>query len=177
MIITRRRALEAGGGFLAALLLRPPLVIAAEPIEIVMAGKPDGSHVWFNPVGIQVSPGQTIRWSNRDPGNVHTTTSYHPDIDGRTLRIPPGAQPWQSDYLMPDQSFEVTLTMEGVYDYYCIPHEHAGMVGRIVVGSPPPDEPPSLSSEDAKLTPPPEVALSNFPTVAAILQAGRVPPD
>ena len=28
----------------------------------------------------------------------------------------------------------MTLTVEGVYDYFCIPHERAGMVGRIVVG-------------------------------------------
>ncbi|MGZ3579256.1 MAG: plastocyanin/azurin family copper-binding protein, partial [Syntrophales bacterium] len=24
----------------------------------------------------------------------------------------------------------------GVYDYYCMPHEEAGMVGRIIVGRP-----------------------------------------
>ena len=172
MIITRRRALQAGGGILAGLLLPPRFVLAAEPIEIVMAGKPDGSHVWFNPMGLHINPGQTIRWINRDPGNVHTTTSYHPEVDGRTLRIPPDAQPWNSDYLMPDQLFEVTLTVEGVYDYYCIPHEHAGMVGRIVVGTPPADEPESLSSADAKLTPPPDIASSNFPAVAVILEQG-----
>ena len=37
---------------------------------------------------------------------------------------------------MPGESFAVELTEPGVYDYYCIPHEHAGMVGRIVVGGP-----------------------------------------
>ncbi|WP_370042661.1 plastocyanin/azurin family copper-binding protein [Sinorhizobium fredii] len=26
--------------------------------------------------------------------------------------------------------------MKGVYDYYCVPHEQAGMVGRIIVGEP-----------------------------------------
>ncbi len=30
----------------------------------------------------------------------------------------------------------MTLETEGVYDYYCIPHEMLGMVGRIVVGEP-----------------------------------------
>ena len=33
------------------------------------------------------------------------------------------------------ESFEHTFTAEGVYHYYCIPHEGAGMVGAIVVGS------------------------------------------
>ena len=41
---------------------------------------------------------------------------------------------------MPGESFEVELTEPGVYDYFCIPHEHAGMVGRIVVGGPGPDD-------------------------------------
>ena len=34
--------------------------------------------------------------------------------------------------------FDVTLTAPGVYDYFCTPHEAAGMVGRIVVGKLPP---------------------------------------
>jgi plastocyanin len=36
----------------------------------------------------------------------------------------------------PGDHFEVTLTVAGVYDYFCMPHEAAGMVGRIVVGKP-----------------------------------------
>ena len=36
----------------------------------------------------------------------------------------------------PGSHFEVTLTIPGVYDYFCMPHEAAGMVGRIVVGRP-----------------------------------------
>ena len=101
-----------------------------------MRGKADGSHVWFDPIGLHVQPGQTVRWTNRDPGNSHTVTSYHPDIFERPLRIPAGAKPWNSDYLLPNESFSQTFTVEGVYDYYCVPHEHAGMVGRIVVGAP-----------------------------------------
>jgi hypothetical protein len=34
------------------------------------------------------------------------------------------------------QHFDVTLTVEGVYDYFCLPHENDGMVGRIIVGKP-----------------------------------------
>jgi len=30
----------------------------------------------------------------------------------------------------------VVLTVPGVYDYFCTPHEMAGMVGRIIVGQP-----------------------------------------
>ncbi|WP_269933355.1 plastocyanin/azurin family copper-binding protein [Aminobacter sp. HY435] len=170
MIVTRRRLIEAGGGiFLAALL--PRNASAAETIEVEMRGKDDGAHVWFDPLGIHIRPGQTIRWTNRDPGNSHTVTAYHPDVFDRPLRIPQHAKPWDSDYLLPGQSFSVTLTVPGVYDYYCVPHEHAGMVGRIVVGTPQPMTP---SATDASLTPLPDVALNGFPPVDEIIAKGIV---
>ena len=173
MIATRRQALWAGGGFLAALMLRPTPPLAADEVEIVMQGTPDGSHVWFDPVGILVQPGQTIRWTNRDAGNSHTVTSYDPRLFDRPRRIPQGAKPWDSDYLLPDESFSLTLTVPGVYDYYCVPHEHAGMVGRIVVGTPG-LEAANYANAGAGLTELPEVALAGFPDVAAIIAAGTV---
>ncbi len=111
-----------------------------------------GGDVWFDPVGVAIQPGQTVRWVVRE--NVHTATAYHPDNAGRPLRIPPAAQPWDSGYLVnPGDAFEIRLTEEGVYDYCCIPHEAAGMVGRIVVGdpgaspAPPPDGLPAAVRE------------------------------
>ncbi|TAU35275.1 hypothetical protein ELI43_37370 [Rhizobium leguminosarum] len=101
-----------------------------------MQGRSDGSHVWFDPIGVLIKPGQMIRWINQNPGNSHTTTAYHPTNFGKPFRIPEAANSWDSDYLLPDESFSVTFTEQGVYDYYCIPHEHAGMVGRIIVGKP-----------------------------------------
>lgn len=173
MIVTRRRVMEAGGGILAALLPWPAAGAVADVVEITMLGKANGSHVWFDPVGVHVEPGQTIRWTNRDPGNSHTVTTYHPAIFERPLRIPVGAKPWDSDYLMPGESFSVTLTVAGIYDYYCVPHEHAGMVGRIVVGSPPAVEAASGTAEPG-LTPLPDVALRGFPSVEEIIAGGAV---
>ena len=172
MILTRRHALSGGGSLLAASFWRPSIVLAAGIVDITMQGKPDGSDVWFDPIGIHVQPGQSIRWTNRNPGNSHTTTAYHPAIMERPLRIPEGAAPWDSDYLLPDESFSVTLTVEGVYDYYCTPHEHAGMVGRIVVGMPPAGfefVPPGAGIAEL-----PEIALGNFPSVEEILAKGAV---
>jgi plastocyanin len=172
-MLNRRRLIQAGGGLLAASLIRPSWVAATDIIEVAMQGRADGSHVWFDPMGLRVMPGQTVRWINHDPGNSHTVTSYHPSIYDRPRRIPEGAEPWDSDYLLPDESFEVTFSVEGVYDYYCIPHEHAGMIGRIVVGSPLDEEPPDpLAGDD--FVPLPEAALANFPSVERILADGRV---
>ncbi|WP_288142903.1 plastocyanin/azurin family copper-binding protein [Mesorhizobium sp.] len=60
---------------------------------------------------------------------------------------------------------------DGVYDYYCVPHEHAGMVGRIVIGNPPAVE---AATEAAGLTPLPEAALDGFPPVEEIIAKGIV---
>ncbi|GLQ57049.1 plastocyanin/azurin family copper-binding protein [Devosia nitrariae] len=169
MSVRRRRLVAVGAGILAGLVLRPLPGLSAGTVEVAMQGGPDGSHVWFDPVGIHVRPGETVRWTNRDPGNSHTATAYHPSLDGHPLRIPNGAEPWNSDYLLPDESFEVTLTVEGVYDYYCIPHEHAGMAGRIVVGMPRTDQRPSEGGL-------PEGVLESLPDVAEIISAGTVHP-
>lgn len=126
----------AGGLALAGLALPAALARAAQPktFEIRMRSSMDGGHVQFDPIGLYVPPGATIRWVIE--ANVHTTTAYHPENDDHSLRIPSGAAPWDSGYLVnPGDSFAVTLAVEGVYDYYCAPHEEGGMVGRIVVGS------------------------------------------
>jgi len=172
---TRRRLLRSAGGLFAVTLLPAPFLIlrparALEPVEVVMGGAGGGAHVWFDPIGLHIEPGQTIRWINRDPGNAHTSTAYHPDFSGKPRRIPEGAASWDSDYLLPDESFEVTLSEIGVYDYFCVPHEQAGMVGRIVVGQAE-DFGWNNPSPDLGL---PEVVLKAFPPVEQILAQGLV---
>lgn len=170
MILSRRLALTLGGGALATLTL--PARLLAGAVEVIeMRGSARGERVWFSPRGLSVAPGTTLRFVNRDKGNSHTSTAYHPALFDRKRRIPKAARPWDSDYLLPDESFEVTLTVPGVYDYYCLPHEMAGMTGRVVVGGPadPGWEGPSDDTADLQ----PE-ALSSLPPVEEILALGRV---
>jgi plastocyanin len=135
---TRRRFLQAGGAALGSLALLPwwrALGPVDKVVEIEMRSDPLGSKAWFDPVGLLVELGTTIRWVVRE--NVHTTTAYHPKNSHHSLRIPEHAEPWDSGFLVnPGDHFEVTLTVAGVYDYFCMPHEAAGMVGRVVVGKP-----------------------------------------
>lgn len=165
----RRRVLLGGG--LAALAGR---AIAGDRAEIAMRGSARGERVWFSPQGLAVVPGTTLRFVNLDPGNSHTSTSYHPHVLGRQRRIPSAARPWDSEFLLPDQAYEVTLTAPGVYDYYCQPHEMAAMVGRIVVGRPgdPGWEGPAPDSGDLMAE-----VLAAFPSVEAILAEGRIEPE
>lgn len=168
-----RRAMIGGSGGVAAALAFPALIRAAPAIaEIKMSGRDNGAAVWFDPVGLLVEPGTTLRWINRDAGNAHTATAYHPAIDDRQRRIPAGASPWDSDYLMPGEEYSTILADPGVYDYYCRPHEMAGMVGRIVVIGTASAEPQASGSG----APPADAALAAFPPVARIMADGVVRP-
>ena len=169
--VSRRQSLLIGGGVIAA-LVRPFPVFAEAPTVIEMRGSPHGEKVWFSPQGTCVPLMTTIRFINHDPGNSHTATAYHPSILGRQQRIPKSASPWDSDFLMPDAHFDVTLSVPGVYDFYCQPHEHAGMVGRIVVGTP--DQYPEWQNAAPDIGDLPEEAFSSFPKVEDILNLQNV---
>lgn len=174
---TRRDVLK-GGGTLAAALLLPAVARAADDALVIkMVSDPQGSRVGFDPIGLLVKPGQRIRWVCE--ANVHTATAYHPKNTNHSLRIPEAAAPWDSKYLLPGQSFEIALTAEGVYDYFCLPHEIAGMVGRIVVGKP--GGPGTLPFDYFKADPAkrgwrtvPKAAQDAFPAIADIMASGRV---
>lgn len=134
-----------------------------------MAGRPDGSKVWFDPYGVLIRPGQKVRWINRDKANSHTATAYAPENDDHPRRIPDNATAFDSDYLLTNESFSATLEIPGIYDYYCIPHELAGMVGRIVVA-----EPGQTGFTDYRGGDLEPVILNGFPTVADILAHGTL---
>jgi plastocyanin len=173
----RRALLKTGGLALAGFLLPASWLRAASRPQVRLLSDPSGSHVSFDPAGLFIEPGQTVRWIN--VANVHTVTAYHPANDNHSLRIPEAAKPWDSGYLVnPGDVFEHRFEIPGVYDYYCIPHEAAGMVGRLVVGTA--SGPGALpfdyfeNDPDKKhWRPVPEAARRQFPSVESILRQRR----
>lgn len=163
-MVSRRAFILSGAPLLAGLILPRYAFAAPQTHTISMESDALGSKVWFGPVGLLVQPGDTVRWEIRN--SVHTVAAYHPENDGHAMRIPEGAVPWDSGYLMnAGDHFEVTLTVPGVYDYYCEPHEFAGMVGRIVVGR---------GTEATDWSGVPDGARAVFPSVAEIMAKGAV---
>ena len=163
---------------LAGAALRGAGIASAATVEVKLVQAPAGD-AYFDPAGVRIAPGDTVRWV--EMSGFHSITSYHPRNDNHELRIPESAEPWDSDILLADypksgSTFERVFTVPGVYDYFCKPHEMAGMVGRIVVGEPGdgPGTKPFGYAPGEHWKPVPEVARKAFPPIADILQKGIV---
>lgn len=87
----------------------------------------------FKPAEATISVGETVKWTNTSV-IVHTVTA---DPEEATLddsvKLPDGAEPFDSGTLDPDTSFTHTFETPGTYRYFCIPHEGAKMYGTVVV--------------------------------------------
>ena len=71
---------------------------------------------YFDPAGVFLEVGQTVRWENSDWG--FNVSAFHPEIENHELRIPEAAQPFDSGLMVEGASFEWTFRVEGTYDYY-----------------------------------------------------------
>ncbi|AQL44707.1 copper-binding protein (plasmid) [Halorientalis sp. IM1011] len=107
-----------GAGAVASTGLSQPA--SAQETPVVKMG-----NNYFDPIGLHVEPGTTVRFEIA--AGAHSATAYE-------NRIPSDASAFDSGTISSGE-FEHTFEKPGTYDYYCIPHKSAGMVGRIVVGS------------------------------------------
>lgn len=104
----------------------------SDTAEVSMVTKDGGYH--FEPHIVRVNVGGTVTWTLES--GSHSTAAYHPDNDQPQL-VPDGAAGWSSGTLSEaGATFEHTFETEGVYHYYCSPHESLGMLGSVIVGQP-----------------------------------------
>lgn len=93
----------------------------------------------FRPETVELTAGETVTWINVG-SYPHTVTAYEAEIpeggeyfasggfeSERAARVESGG------YVEEGESYAHRFDAEGVYEYYCIPHEHAGMVGTVTV--------------------------------------------
>lgn len=104
-------------GLLAALLAFSGIAQAQETHQVRASG------MKFDPMVIQVEPGDRVKWTNMSTHNVDT-------LEGM---IPEGAEQFKSSI---SENYSHTFEEEGVYIYVCTPHVSQGMGGAVVVGNP-----------------------------------------
>ena len=94
----------------------------------------------FDPATITIKQGENVTWVN-ESDEAHTVTAYADEIpEGASYFASGGASNEEEardslseGLIQSGDSFDVTFEEPGTYEYYCFPHENAGMKGTIVV--------------------------------------------
>jgi plastocyanin len=87
----------------------------------------------FQPSQIEVPVGTTVTWNNTS-SVVHTVTADPSKAnDPAHVKLPEGAETFDSGMIQPGGSFSHTFETPGEYRYFCIPHEGVGMIGTVTV--------------------------------------------
>lgn len=97
----------------------------------------------FEPPSLEVTAGETVVWRNSN-SRAHTVTAYEDLIPAEADYFASGD--YASEQAARDaffdafggaiasrEEYEHTFSVPGEYQYFCIPHEKAGMVGSITV--------------------------------------------
>lgn len=135
--VTLSRYFGRGDGAAAATEpARPPGAAGREAaVEVGMTDQ-----LTFTPDTVRVRVGQTVRWTNTSV-LLHTVTADPTKAaNASNVSLPQGAPVFDSGNLAPGAVFEYTFTTPGTYQYICIPHELANMIGWVIVTESEPDE-------------------------------------
>jgi pseudoazurin len=106
----------------AAVIIALGGMASAETFEVKMLNKGEGGRMIFEPAGLRIAVGDTVKFVASDKG--HNAES----IDGM---MPEGAAEFAGKV---NEEIEVTLTEPGFYGVKCKPHFAMGMVMVIAVG-------------------------------------------
>lgn len=133
--MNRREFLTAAGGSAAAVAATAQSAAAQEGggnesgggggTETVAVGP--GNSLVFEPEELEIAPGTTVEWvwesdtHNVIPSSVPEGASWEGTEGGESTTYDTG------------YTYSHTFETEGTYEYYCAPHESAGMVGSVVV--------------------------------------------
>ncbi|MEX2346063.1 MAG: plastocyanin/azurin family copper-binding protein [Balneolaceae bacterium] len=99
---------------------------AADTLTVKVTGFHEDSR--FEPSDLTISAGDVIRFNVVE--GIHTVTAYHPD-NRKPLRIPERAESFDSGPLQAGDEWHLQIKVPGEYNYFCLPHERFGHVGKI----------------------------------------------
>ncbi|MDS0280123.1 plastocyanin/azurin family copper-binding protein [Halomicroarcula sp. S1AR25-4] len=95
----------------------------------------------FDPAEVTIDPGQQVTWVN-ESGVPHTASAYEEAIPNEASYFASGG--YESEqavrqstsargFLERGETYSYTFDVTGTYQYFCLPHEESGMVGRVIV--------------------------------------------
>ena len=120
---SRRHSLMLLGLGASALALRPARLLGQTGHLVTAYNRaPGGAQMAFAPAVLRISSDDSVRFAHADRG--HNSQSFD-DM------LPDGATGFGGGI---GEEFDVTFDVEGVYGYFCRPHQAMGMIGYVLVG-------------------------------------------
>jgi plastocyanin len=114
-------------------LFTAPIGVAAADTHPAVVIKMVDMPLAFQPNLVTIKAGQTVEWENTGNEVHHATSDPSLAIKPQEVTNPRGAEPFDSGFLRPGETFTHTFTIPGQYRYTCVVHEAKGMLGTIVV--------------------------------------------
>ncbi len=108
---------------------RRPAIASQPAITIKMLDMPPV----FAPASVVIKVGDSVTWQNVGNEVHHATSDPSMAIKSSEVGNPAGAEPFDSGFMKPGDSYTHTFTVPGTYKYACAVHETKGMIGEIVV--------------------------------------------
>ena len=122
----KTKTLTFAGALAGIVLLFGTAASAAEHTVLVITDYKN-LQMQFSPRDLTIQPGDTVTWVNQ-AAEEHNVVTYP---DG----FPEGAQGFASEIMTKTgETWSHTFTVEGTYEYHCIPHLFLGMHGSVIVG-------------------------------------------
>jgi plastocyanin len=168
MTHTRRDVLRGVAGVAGASAGAATAATAQEEVRIDMT-----NGLVFDPDDVTVTPGTTVTWETVE-SVPHSVTAYEDDIPEDAAYFASGgfesedaARANESAGLVDEgETYSHTFQVEGTHEYFCIPHESAGMLGTVEVSTDTaPAEPPFPEFPNSALT----VGVAAIGTMLSVL--------
>lgn len=133
---SRRTLLRLGGATLATTSIAGCLSNSSQGTQTIGMT----ADLKFEPATVTVSSGNTVQWDNTSEIE-HTVTAYAKRIPAAAAYFASGGaaseraarQQLEQGLIEPGNQFKHTFSTSGTYEYFCIPHEGAGMTGTVQV--------------------------------------------
>jgi halocyanin-like protein len=108
------------GGYLEVANNYDRTVVDARGQDEVTVAVGAGDGLAFSPVAVHVDNGATVEWEWTGEGGAHNVVAE----DGT----------FASGEAETSGTYRYTFGVDGVYNYFCVPHKASGMLGSVVVG-------------------------------------------
>ncbi|UTH49729.1 hypothetical protein KBW81_08305 [Loktanella salsilacus] len=87
----------------------------------------------FAPNAVTINSGDTVEFRNISTFTHTVSTVADTQIEAQAVKLPNGADPFDSGEIAPGATFTQTFTTPGTYQYFCEPHVGQGMIGTVIV--------------------------------------------